>query len=219
MRFLERVTYRRTALGVFVVAVVGMVVSVGLILWVQLPSAAYIRPLETLEVHPDAVLILGAGIEGSGIPSDALADRLLVGERVSRALDAPMLLTGDGGRFRADEISVMHRWLLERGVAPDRIVIDDEGFRTYESCKRAAQVYRLKRIVIITQRFHLGRALYLCRSFGLEAYGVPANVRAYRKDAWYVTRDLLASIKAWIDITVLPPDSPVESVSVPDSLK
>ncbi len=219
MRFLERGTYRRVALGTFVLGVLGMVGSIGLILWVQIPSAAYIRPVETLQLHPDAVLILGAGIEASGVPSDALADRLLIGERVSRALEAPMLLTGDGGRFRVDEISVMHRWLLERGVAPDRIVVDDEGFRTYESCKRAAQVYRLKRVVLITQRFHLGRALYLCRSFGLEAYGVPANVRAYEKDAWYVTRDLLASIKAWIDVTVLPPDSPVQSLSVPNSPK
>lgn len=210
MRFFERGTYQRIALGAFSLSVFGVMIFIGLVLWVQIPSVTYIRPVEMLKAHPDAVLVLGAGIEESGSPSDALADRLLVGERVSKALGAPMLLTGDGGRFRKDEISVMHRWLLERGVAPDRIAVDDEGFRTYESCKRAAQVYRLKRVVIVTQRFHLGRALYLCRAFGLEAYGVPANLRPYRKDAWYVTRDLLASVKAWMDINILFPDSPIE---------
>lgn len=201
---------RRLTLSVVVLGLVAFLVSIGIIVRVQIPSIAFIQPVESLAPHPDAVLILGAGIEDSGVPSDALADRLLVGERVSRALGAPMLLTGDGGRFRRDELTPMQEWLHARGVAPDRIILDDEGFRTYESCKRAAEVYRLKRIVIITQRFHLGRAIYLCRAFGLEAYGVPANVRPYKKDLWFVTRDLLASVKAWIDITVLIPSSPVE---------
>ncbi|MBP9762393.1 YdcF family protein [Patescibacteria group bacterium] len=184
-------------------------VALGIILHVQLSAIPFIKPVDQLAKHPDAVLILGAGIEDSGQPSDALADRLLVGERVSSLLGAPMLLTGDGGAFREAEIPVMHKWLLERGAAPDRFILDDEGFRTYESCRRASQVYRLKRIVLITQRFHLGRAIYLCRSFGLEAYGVPANIRPYKKDLWFVTRDLLSSLKAWFDINVIPPQSPV----------
>ncbi len=196
--------------GLGLLTLIGIIGSCALVFRVQIPSLAYILPLEQLQPHPDAVMILGGGIEPSGAPSDALADRLLVGERVSSALDAPMLLTGDGGRFRAAEIPIMWRWLLDRGVAPDRIVIDEEGFRTYESCRRASEVYKLKRIVIITQRFHLGRAIYLCRSFGIEAYGVPANVRPYRKDLWFATRDLLASVKAWLDIEVIHPDSPVE---------
>lgn len=180
-----------------------------LVLLVQIPSVAFIRSVEEIPSHPDAVMVLGAGIEDSGAPSDALADRLIVGERVSRRLGTPMLLSGDGGRFRRDEISVMHRWLLDRGVKADRVVIDEEGFRTYESCKRAVEVYRLKRVVLITQRFHLGRAIYLCRSLGLETYGVPANLRLYRKDLWFVTRDVLASIKAWLDIQLLHPEPPV----------
>lgn len=200
-----RKIFRGLALGVLGIGIV----STGIILRVQIPSIEYVQPLERLELHPDAVMILGGGIEDAQTPSDALTDRLMVGERVSTQLGAPMLLTGDGGRFRAAEIPVMSDWLLDRGVSPDRLVIDDEGFRTYESCKRAAEVYRLKRIVIITQRFHLGRAIYLCRAFGLEAYGVPANIRFYKNDPWFVTRDLLASVKAWLDIHFLHPEPPV----------
>lgn len=206
---------RRLTLGILIPGLITFLVCVGIILRVQIPATNFIQPVESLAPHPDAILILGAGIEDSGVPSDALADRLFVGERVSRALGAPMLLTGDGGRFRRDELTPMQSWLHARGVAPDRIIMDDEGFRTYESCKRAAEVYRLKRIVIITQRFHLGRALYLCRAFGLEAYGVPANVRPYKKDLWFVTRDLLASVKAWIDINILIPSSPIEPLRIP----
>jgi vancomycin permeability regulator SanA len=182
----------------------------GILLYVQSSSLAFILSVDGLKPHPDAVMILGAGLETSGLPSDALIDRLIVGDRVSRALEAPMLLTGDGGRFREDEIGAMSKWLLASGVSPDRLVIDDQGYRTYESCKRAAQVYHLKRVVLVTQRFHLGRALYLCRSFGLDAYGVPANIRSYKNDIWFVVRDVLASIKAWFDVVVWPPTSPVK---------
>jgi vancomycin permeability regulator SanA len=199
---------RAVILCLILLSGVGLI-PIGIILRVQLSAIPFIQPVQRLAKHPDAVLILGAGIEDSGVPSDALADRLLVGERVSRYLEAPMLLTGDGGAFRKPEIPAMHKWLLERGAAPDRFILDYEGFRTYESCRRAAEVYRLKRIVLITQRFHLGRAIYLCRSFGLETYGVPANIRFYKKDAWFITRDLLASVKAWFDVNIAPPQPPV----------
>ncbi len=202
--FTRRKLFGGLAFGCFCVGIV----CVGVVLRVQIPSAVFIQPVDALELHPDAVMILGGGIEDGQTPSDALTDRLLIGERVSKQLGAPMLLTGDGGRFRAAEIPVMTQWLLDHGVAPDRLVIDDQGFRTYESCKRAAEVYHLKRVVIITQRFHLGRAIYLCRAFGLDAKGVPANIRYYRNDPWFVTRDLLASVKAWLDIHFIHPAPP-----------
>lgn len=205
-RFLHPLLWGVGGIGLF-----GAILSIELILRVQLPSIESIISIENLPPHPDAVMVLGGGIEDSGIPSDALEDRLLVGERVSRAVNAPILLTGDGGRFRQAEIPVMVDWMRAHQVAPDRLVIDDEGYRTYESCKRAAQVYHLKQLVIVTQRFHLGRAIYLCRAFGIESYGVPANLRPYKKDPWFVTRDLLASVKAWIDINILSPKSPVEN--------
>ncbi len=209
MHLLERRWIRRGLFGALIVFGVGSCTSLALMLRVQLSSVPFIRSIDQLTPHPDAVLILGAGIEDNGEPSDALTDRLIVGERVSRAVEAPMLLTGDGGQFRRDEVTVMNAWLIKLGASPDRMVIDNEGFRTYESCKRAAEVYHLKKVVLITQRFHLGRAIYLCRSFGLDTVGVPANLRSYRKDLWYGVRDMLASVKAWIDIEIYPPQPPV----------
>ena len=211
MRFFEQRWVRRGLIGALSIIGIGTFASIGLMLHVQLSSVPYIRSIEELQLHPDAVMILGAGIEDNGEPSDALTDRLIVGERVSRAVEAPMLLTGDGGRFRRDEVTVMNAWLIAHGASPDRMVIDDEGFRTYESCKRAAQVYKLKKIVIVTQRFHLGRAIYLCRSFGLDAVGVPSNLRPYKKDLWFVVRDMVSSVKAWIDVVLFAPQSPVRT--------
>lgn len=179
------------------------------VLCVQVTQLPFILPIGQQPIHPDVVMVLGGGLTPSGVPSDALADRLAVGEAVSRKVGAPMLLTGDDGNYREPEISAMQKWLLDRQVAPDRIVIDEHGYRTYESCKRAAATFHLKKIVIITQRFHLARALYLCRSFGIEAYGLPADLRSYQKEPWFVIRDTAASVKAWLDITLLHPKSPV----------
>lgn len=205
----SRVRYKKAAWALFGLGSFGFILCTFFVLRVQLSSLPFIVSPERLSMHPDAVMILGGGIEETGEPTDALADRLKVGEYVSRLVEAPMLLTGDGGRFRTAEIPVMSKWLLDRGVAPDRLVIDDEGYRTYESCRRAVQTYHLKKIVIVTQRFHLARALYLCRSFGLEAYGVSATLRPYKKDVWFITRDLLASVKAWLDSTIIHPSPPV----------
>lgn len=209
MRFLGKKNRDALLLSGLGLATFALCSVVGIVLSVQIPAASSIRSIEELAPHPDVIMILGAGIEDENTPSDALMDRLIVGERVSRALEAPMMLTGDGGKFRRPETAVMSKWLLNRGVSPDRLIIDEEGYRTYESCKRAARVYRIKRAVIVTQRFHLGRAIYLCRSFGIEVYGVPANTRPYRKDFWFVTRDVLASVKAWADIHFLHPAPPV----------
>ncbi len=200
---------KRLVQGAGAILFVGVVSAVLMVLRVQISSIPFIVSVEQLPPHPDVVMILGGGIEDAYTPSDALADRLLVGERVARRLGAPILLTGDGGRFRSAEIPVMTQWMLDRGVSPDRLVIDDEGFRTYESCRRAKEVYHLTQIVVITQRFHLARAVYLCRAFGMEVYGVPANVRPYKNDALFLVRDVLASVKAWLDVHVLHPAPPV----------
>lgn len=189
----------------------GSVVIIAIILRVQLPSIPYLVDEASLPLHPDVVMILGGGIKPDGTPNDALTDRLIVGERVSKLTQAPMLLTGDDGQFRGPEIAGMHKWLLDRGVSPDRIVIDGEGYRTYESCKRAAELFNLKKMVIITQRFHIGRAIYLCHSFDIESYGVTSDLQPYRSIVWFTVRDMLASVKAWSDINLFPPVSPVQT--------
>ncbi len=155
-------------------------------------------------------IVLGAGILPSGQPSDALRDRLLVGKALyDEKRIKTILVSGDGGKFQRDEIDSMETFLIQNGIPSEDIQADPEGYRTYETCKRAVQVYHIKKAVLITQRFHLGRALYLCNSLGMDAIGVPSDLQQYRNIIFFMIRDIAASIKAWIDIHVYPPQPPV----------
>lgn len=154
-------------------------------------------------------LILGAGIQPQGTPSDALRDRLLVGIELlqDHKVDS-LLITGDDGRYHQDEISSMRNFLLDHGVASGSIQEDGEGYRTYESCKRAIEkgIYKA---IIVTQRFHLSRALYLCNQLGMNAQGIPADLTTYQRIIYFTLRDLAASFKAWWDINIITPKSPI----------
>jgi vancomycin permeability regulator SanA len=108
--------------------------------------------------------------------------------------------------------------LAEReGVSSTDILLDGHGYRTYESCKRAVQNFGVTSTVVITQRFHLARALYLCDSFGLEVQGLPADRQGYKSIVVFTLRDLLASAKAWWDINIWTPESPVKEKSATDA--
>lgn len=157
----------------------------------------------------DATMVLGASVKSDGTPSDALADRLQTGlELYQQGKAKTILLTGDDGAYHADEIAVMRPYLVNLGVAAADIKEDGHGYRTYESCKNAA-ASGIRRLTVVTQRFHLSRALYLCNKMGIETYGVAADKRSYKDIVFFWTRDLASSLKAWWDINVWPPKPPV----------
>jgi SanA protein len=164
----------------------------------------------TSVTQADAILVLGASILQAGKPSDALRDRLLVAKQLLEEGKAPyILVTGDDGKLRSDEVSVMKKFLIDQGISEGKIKTDGEGYRTYESCKRAAETFHLQRAILVTQRFHLGRALYLCNQLGVDSEGVTGDLMPYRRIFYFWTRDLAASVKAWSDIHLIPPKSPV----------
>ncbi len=141
-----------------------------------LSSEAYIiSGQEPTKFDADCILVLGARVDGD-IPSRILTNRLSCGVDLYRTGDAPiLLLTGDGGENRYDEVSVMRRIALQSGVPEKDIVLDPRGFDTYESIYRAKEVYGVRRVLIVTQSYHLYRALYIARALGLEARGVAAE--------------------------------------------
>ncbi len=170
----------------------------------------YLSRIQTLEkAKAEVALVLGASIKSDQTPSDALRDRLLIGAALYKNKSVKkILITGDDGGFKRDEIKVMKKFLLDNQI-PDRdILVDGQGYRTYESCKRAVQNFKLPEAIVVTQRFHLARALYLCNSLGLDARGVTSDLQTYERGAFFWLRDLAASLKAWWDIHILPPQSP-----------
>lgn len=146
-------------------------------------------------------IILGASVKADGMPSDALRDRLTVGIELYQTKKAEKLLvTGDDGGFHANEVDTMKKYLLDHGVPEEAITVDGKGYRTYESCKRAHDEFHIKKAIVVTQRFHMGRALYLCDALGVESEGLTADLEPYIKAKFFWARDLVASVLAFWDI-------------------
>lgn len=187
------------------------IVAVGLIVfYVQFRHFDRIRTDIAAVGHAPVAIVPGASILTGGEPSDALRDRLETAlDLFRRGKIDRILVTGDDGRFHVDEITAMRDFLTKAGVPRERIVVDGQGYRTYESCKRAVQVQDIREAVVVTQRFHLGRALYLCSAFGMDATGIVADRHEYVRGSYFWLRDLASSVKAWWDVNVIPPKPPV----------
>jgi SanA protein len=151
-------------------------------------------------------IVFGAGYWPSGRLSHALADRmetaidLYEAGRVNK-----LLLTGDNRFVDYNEPAVMAEYAQVRGVPREDLVLDYAGRRTYDSCYRAAAIFGVKEAVLVTQAFHLPRALYTCERLGLETVGVVADRRQYIRGLWYELREVFALARAWLDLNLFNP--------------
>lgn len=144
----------------------------------------------------DCILVLGCGVHDDGSPSDMLYDRLRRSVELYELGVAPkLLMTGDHGRTGYDEVDAMKSFAVEAGISSEDVFMDHAGFSTYESMYRAKDVFQAKKIVIVSQEYHLYRAIYIAESLGMEAYGVSSNYRNYRNQAGMDRREMLARCK------------------------
>lgn len=144
----------------------------------------------------DCILVLGCLVKSDGVPSDMLHDRLQRGVELYDLGAAPkILMTGDHGRDDYDEVDAMKRFAVEAGVPSENVFMDHAGFSTYESMYRARDIFKAKKILIVTQEYHLYRAIYIAESLGLEAYGVAADYRSYSGQLSRDVREMLARVK------------------------
>jgi vancomycin permeability regulator SanA len=147
-------------------------------------------------------IVFGAGLEDDGSPSGMLADRLDAAIALYRAGKVQrLLLSGDHSRDNYDEVNAMRRYVLARGVPASDLASDFAGFRTYDSCYRARAIFGVEKAVLITQRYHLPRALYTCRRLGIDAVGLGTEdwgkypngmMRAYTWREW-----LASAVALW----------------------
>ena len=146
----------------------------------------------------DCIIILGAGIWGDK-PSPMLEDRLLEGIKLyQNNVSDKIIMSGDHGKKDYDEVNIMKKYAIEKGVPSENIFMDHAGFSTYESIYRAKDIFEAKKIVIVTQRYHLYRALYIANQLGIEAYGVGADPRQYVGATYREIREILARDKDFI---------------------
>lgn len=146
----------------------------------------------------DCIIVLGAGVWGDK-PSPMLEDRLL--EAISlyeNNTSSKIIMSGDHGREEYDEVNTMKNFAIEKGVPSENIFMDHAGFSSYESIYRAKEIFEAKKVVIVTQEYHLYRSLYVANKLGLEAYGVGADPRTYRGQAYRELREILARDKDFV---------------------
>lgn len=142
------------------------------------------------------ILILGCGITDDGRPKPMLADRLDTGIRLWQQGAAPkILVSGDHGRTSYDEVNTMKQYLIDAGIPDSDIFMDHAGFSTYESIVRAKKIFAAESAVVVTQEYHLTRALYLCEHFGIDAVGVPADPHTYPGETVRTVREWIARDK------------------------
>ena len=146
----------------------------------------------------DCIIILGAGIWGDK-PSPMLEDRLLEGIKLyQNNVSDKIIMSGDHGRKEYDEVNIMKNYAIEKGIPSENIFMDHAGFSTYESIYRARDIFKAKKIVIVTQKYHLYRELYIANQLGIEAYGVGADPRQYVGAAYRELREILARDKDFV---------------------
>jgi len=207
LAFLHRVPGRWRALGVSLAVV--FILDLSWTLW-RFPAgqAHRIQPIDRIEAPGAPVLVLGAGVYADGEPTEVLEGRLETALALHRSGRSPwFLVSGDNRRADYNEPQAMRRWLVKQGVPRTRIVEDYGGRRTYDSLRRAAVVFGIRRCIIVTSDFHLPRALYLARAAGLEAVGVPSSTQEFRglKRLQFWTREYIARHRALLDAW-FPPD-------------
>ena len=155
-----------------------------------------ITPDEAAKLDADAILVLGARVWDNGQPSGILKDRIKTGVDLykSGASDR-LLMSGDHGTDEYDEVNAMKDYAIEQGVSPSVIFMDHAGFSTYESLYRARDIFQIKKVIIVSQTYHLYRALYIARALGLDAYGVSCDTRNYNAYLLFDLRETLARCK------------------------
>lgn len=153
----------------------------------------------------DCIIVLGASVVNNRTPSPMLADRLKRGVELYFDTSIPkLLMSGDHGGMYYDEVNVMKNYAIDEGVPSEDIFMDHAGFSTYESMYRAKEVFGVKRVVIVTQRYHLTRALYIAEKLGLEAYGVAAEDISYRGQTGRDIREFFAITKDFFFVIAKP---------------
>lgn len=155
----------------------------------------------------DVALVLGAGLRFDGSPTAVLHDRVATAVDLYRAgVVKKLLLSGDNRFENYNEPEAMRRLAVQLGAPAEDIVLDYAGRRTYDSCYRARDIFRVKSAVVVTQRFHLDRSLYLCNKLGVKAVGVAADRQPYRAENFWQLREVAATLRAWLDVNVLRPE-------------
>ena len=197
---------KRGILVLTALTLLGLLVLFGINTYmIRVTRESIITEEEAASLNADCILVLGAGVHPDGTPSNMLEDRLLKGiELYQKGASGKMLMSGDHGRKNYDEVNVMKQFAIDSGVPSENVFMDHAGFSTYESMYRAREVFQAEKVVIVTQKYHLYRALYTAKKLGLDAVGVPSDQRKYVGQKRRDVREILARGKDFMTGLIKP---------------
>lgn len=153
----------------------------------------------------DCIIVLGAGVKPDGTMSNLLYERTLCGAELYLAgASGRLLLSGDHSRADYNEVGAMKEYMVSRGIAANVVFTDHAGFDTYDTMYRAKEIFKAERVIIVTQGFHLSRAVFIANALGLEAYGVDCDTGAYGRNLMNDIRELAARPKYLLDAIFKP---------------
>lgn len=168
-------------------------------------GARILKAEQAADMDADCILVLGAGVRDDGTPSHMLEDRLKTGGTLYECgASTRLLMSGDHGRTDYNEVGVMKAYAVSWGVPDTDVFMDHAGFSTYESLYRARDIFGAEKILIVSQGYHLYRALYIAEQLGLEAYGIAADLRTYAGQPVREVREIAARMKDALWCTFYP---------------
>lgn len=182
-----------------IIIIIAIVIVLSINFYVRLSTKKQIIKLEEANMEDiDCILVLGAGVWREN-PSPMLEDRLLRAiELYENGAASKIIMSGDHGRKDYDEVNIMKNFAIEKGVPSEDIFMDHAGFSSYESIYRAKEIFDCKKIIVVTQKYHLYRALYIANQLGVEAYGVGSDQRQYVGATYRELREILARDKDFV---------------------
>ena len=201
MKTKKKVTFRRILLVLLCVCLAVGLLALGIDARVRLSTRDQILTPEQAAADGDfdCILVLGCQVWANGSPSRMLSDRIDRGLELYQMGAAPkLLMSGDHGTISYDEVNAMKHTAIDAGVPSEDVFMDHAGFSTYESIYRARDVFQARRVLIVTQDYHLYRALYCANALGLDACGVSAKQVRYRGQLYRDLREIAARDKDFI---------------------
>ena len=150
----------------------------------------------------DCIIVLGSGMVGDK-PTPILEDRLIKGiELYNLGVTDKILMSGDHGNTYHDEVNLMKKYAVETGIPSNNIFMDHAGFSTYETMYRAKEIFKVEKVVLVTQEYHMYRSIYIARKMGIEAYGIITD--NLKGDKYREAREVLARNKDFFNVIIKP---------------
>ncbi len=192
-----------------VIVSVGLIASLLIYNHIHKTAKPHIYQSSEMLSHKQVALVLGARVFSNGNLSLMMQDRADQGIALYKSGKVEkILVSGDHGTKQYDEVNTIRNYMIKQGIPPEDIFMDHAGFDTYNSMYRARDIFKVKSLIVVTQEFHLPRAIFLAKQLGLDAAGLVADAHQYtaRSKRFSAVREVPACVKAFLEGAVFKPE-------------